>query len=167
VEPAHRRIAEKWPLLARALLLRVQALRIIAWGSRARASLALAEVRDEAREPRLREVERDARRIEGERVPSGVPLARLYMAGAAAVRGENGRASALAREAAERFDEAGMAMHAAAAWRAHGALEGGERGLELVRRSDAWLAAETVKDPTKLLRVVAPGFARFARFATS
>src|SRR5581483_4228888 len=73
---AYARVEERYPRLERAMLLRVQFIRIKMLELRARAALALA-VRGEDEDRHLESAWRAARNIERESAPWGMPLAKL------------------------------------------------------------------------------------------
>jgi hypothetical protein len=50
-----------------------------------------------------------------------------------------------------------MALFAAAARRCRGELLGGEAGRALVAEADAWMAAQSIRDPDRMARMLAPG----------
>jgi hypothetical protein len=60
-------------------------------------------------------------------------------------------------EAASRLAAIDMALFAAAARRAHGELTGGEAGRALVSEADAWMAAQAIRRPDRMARMLAPG----------
>jgi tetratricopeptide (TPR) repeat protein len=147
-----------FPKLAQSQLIRVQIVKIEAHHLRARAALALAAQGGPDRAQLLREAERDASALEGEKMAWATPLARLVRAGVAAVRGETSEAAALAERAAIAFDAADMKLYAAAARHRRGALLGGSDGQALVAASEAFLVEQQVQAPARMLAMLAPGF---------
>ena len=142
----------------RTSLFRIQFLRIEASYLRARCALLMAA--PAATRRRFLAVARnDARRI----------AAREYgLVGSGGVAVERrdrlrrgplgpGARTHLARAAAG-FDRAEMQLYAAVTRRRLGALVKGERGRELQRQSDEWMAAQDVRNPALLTRMLAPGF---------
>jgi eukaryotic-like serine/threonine-protein kinase len=158
---AWARVEEDWGKMRRALFLRIQQARIEAFGLRARAALALATATPPGgeRDRLLAEAERSARRIAREHMRWGSPLAKLVRAGAAAQSGDGDAARAALADAAGGFDAADMALHAAVARRCEGRLRGGAAGAADVARADAWLASAGVKNPERMVSLLAPGFA--------
>jgi hypothetical protein len=146
--------------MRRAMFLRIQQARIEAHGLRARAALALATATPPSseRDDLLADVERSARRIAREHMRWGKPLAQLVRAGAAVQSGDGDAARAALAEAAAGFDAADMALHAAVARRCEGRLRGGAAGAADVERADAWLAEAGVKNPERIVALLAPGF---------
>jgi eukaryotic-like serine/threonine-protein kinase len=61
-------------------------------------------------------------------------------------------------EAVAAFDRADMRLYAAAARRRLARLLDGDRRDELVRESDAYMAAEDIRNPQAMTRLLAPGF---------
>ena len=92
-----------------------------------------------------------------ERTHWGDPLALLLRAGAAATRGESSRAVPLLESAEAGLLAAEMALHAAAARRRRGELIGGETGRGLVAATDAWMAGQSIKNPERMVAMLAPG----------
>ncbi len=154
---AYARVVASWSALRRSLLpTTVQSLRIFAWHLRARAALAAAEASSDAH--LLRVAKKDARAIERERMAWATPLGLLLRAGVASTRGERERAAALLRDAAGGFEAVDMALHAAVARHLLGKLVAGDEGRALVERAAAWMQSEGVKNPARLVAVIAPGF---------
>jgi hypothetical protein len=137
VEKTSARIAERWPVMAKSMCLRIQLTRLEALHMRGRVALASGDAKA---------AEHDARAIAKEKMPWASPLALLLRAGAAARRGQNDQASALAREAAAGFDAADMALYAAAArWRA------GEP-------NESWMRERKIASPDRMVALLAPGW---------
>jgi hypothetical protein len=158
---AHARIAALWPVLRASMLTQIQHLRIEALHVRARCALAAAAAaRGGARDRWLRGVERDLRRIARERAPWTRGWVELLAAGIAAGRGDDDGAAAWAREAAARCEATGMRLYAAAARRRLGELLRGDEGGRLVANADAWMAEQGIRDPRRMMMVLAPGFDR-------
>lgn len=148
---AAARIDAAWPALKKSLLLRIQNLRIEASFLRARAALAAGGVGAKA-------AERDARRLAGERVPWATALAALVRAGAAAARGDAGRAVALLEAAEAGFAAAEMRLFAAAARRRRGGIVG-DTGELLVATADEWMGQHRIVNAERMTALLAPGFA--------
>jgi hypothetical protein len=51
-----------------------------------------------------------------------------------------------------------MKLYAALARRRLGMLRNDDRGRELVREADAWMAGQGIKKPARMARLIAPGF---------
>jgi len=150
-------VSERWKELSRSMLLRVQNVRIEAWHLRARSAIAAARVRD--RNPQLLAVaERDARRIEKERMPWASAMAKLLSAGVAQVREDRAAAAEWLRQAAGELDAADMRMHAMAARLRLGALVGGEEGRGLIDSAEKWMTAQGIADPKQMTAMLIPGF---------
>jgi hypothetical protein len=154
---AWKRITEQWPALARSLFLRVQVVRIFMLHLRARSALAAAAG---AADPRsfLRAAERDARRLEGEKMHWSGPLAQLIRAGVAARRGDTAGAGVLLENAVKGFDAADMGLFAATTRRRQGQLFGGNAGRDLIGQADSWMAGQQIKNPSRMTAMHVPGF---------
>ena len=152
-------VAEGWRRAARLLDKFPQAGLILSLFSRARrrVALAAAATTPAERAPHLDQAERYARDLQSERTAWGNAFALLVRAGAAATRGHTERALADVTEAAARLAAADMALFAAAARRCRGELLGGEEGRALVAEADAWMAAQSIKRPDRMTRMLAPG----------
>jgi len=155
---ARRRIEEAWPALEGSLLLRVQHIDVVMRHLRARCALAAAAGGGAGAASLLAAAGREARAIERERMAWSDPLARLVLAGIAAVRGDPATTAAALAAAAEGFDAAGMGLYAAAARRRHGQVQGGDEGRARVAAADAWMSARDVRRPARMAAMLAPGF---------
>jgi hypothetical protein len=159
---AWTRSQEAWPVFNRSMLNQVQKIRINVTFLRARSALAAAESGGDRR-TLLRHAARDARRIARERMPWSDPLSSLIRAGIAVAREEIAQAAALLEAAVKGFDAADMALHAAAARRRQGELIGGAAGTRLIDRADDWMEGQGARDPVRMTRMIAPGFASTPR----
>jgi hypothetical protein len=156
-EAAWSRISAHWSDVSRAMMMRLQFLRVEMLFLRARSALAAA--RDPSRRERsLRSATRDARRLVRERTAWAVPLADLVLAGVAAMRRDSS-AAALAARAAAGFETNSMAAHAAAARRRFGQVTGGDEGRAAVAAAEAWMRSEGVANVERMTAMLAPGFA--------
>ena len=153
---AHARISSEWPRLEGAMFLRLQNVRVFMVDLRARAEIALAVARGGDGEL-LRVAERRARGIEHEKMAWGDPLATSLLACMARARRDDRAASRLFELAAAGFDAVDMRVHAAAARERLGQVLGGDEGRELRARAKEALSTQAVKDPTRLVRMLAPG----------
>jgi hypothetical protein len=158
---AYDRVRARWPHLRRSMLMRIQLVRVAAWGYRARSALACAELGGATVQERLREVEADARRLEAEQTGWAAPLATLLRAGVAALRTSrsDARVVALLRDAERGFAGSEMKLYLAATRLQLGRAMGGEEGRALAERAETWLRSETVKAPERLVAMLTPGLA--------
>ncbi len=149
-----KRIAECWPVMASAQLLRVQAVR--AWTENLRARAALAEACRGGADCKalLKVASRSARRLEREKMPYTQALATMLRAGIAATRDDVDNAARLAESAEQAFTRADMATFAMAARRRRGELLG---DAALVGAADEWMLQQTVGRPDRFAAVLAPG----------
>jgi eukaryotic-like serine/threonine-protein kinase len=145
---AAARTERAFSALRRALLLRVQFVRVKTIELRGRTALAVA-----VRSPRpparaLQGVEREIRALRGEHAGWADALADLLHGGALAAR-EDPRAPAAFALAARAFDGVGMALHAAVARaRADGSAE---------KEGHLWLRTQGVARPERLVAMLSPG----------
>jgi hypothetical protein len=144
--------------LKKSMLMRVQIVRIQTLDLRARTAIEIARERKDGAEvtARLAEAEKLVRAVSKEEAPWAAALAAAGTAGIAAARSDGVAATEALRQAIRLFDDADMALHAAAARRALGEWVGGDDGARLVTEADAAMRAETVKDPRKLARLLVP-----------
>jgi len=155
---AYGRVAGAWPSIEKALLLRIESLRIEALHLRARCALALAKGRaGSERRTLLRTVAGDANRLEKDG-GWGAPLARLLRAGMAALGRDAETAQSHLDAAITGFAEVHMGLHESVALRRKGEIVGGHEGRALVGAADARMQAEDVRRPERMAAMLAPGF---------
>src|SRR6185436_2131511 len=155
-EVAWKHIEGQIKALEKSMLLRIQGLRIDALHIRAR--LALASAVGDQRAQHLRLAEKLAAQIESEEMGYANPFATLIRAGIASRRGDDGRALGLLEKAAKDFDDAHMQLYATAARRRLGEKLGGDRGRQLIAQTEEWMAKQQIKNPARMMNVLAPGF---------
>jgi tRNA A-37 threonylcarbamoyl transferase component Bud32 len=153
---AFQHIQDRWALYKSSLLLRIEHVRINIVLLRAQS--ALAAVAATGSKTFLNAAVADARRLEREKMPWSDALVPLIQAGAAALRGDGGKAIALLRDAVERLNAVDMYIFAEAARRRLGQLLGGDEGRRLIAQSEAWMANQGVRKPARMAAVFAPGF---------
>ena len=156
-EAAWRFFTEQQSRLRRSLITRVPVLRVESPYLRARRA---GDGRQEQRLPPipLGCPRAGARRIARERRSWSDPIALLLQAGIAYVEGSTPLALRCLHDAADRFDRADMKLYAAVARRRIGAVQDDERGRELQRQAEAWMAAQHIKNPVCMTRMLASGF---------
>jgi hypothetical protein len=152
---AWARVRQHWPAYRSSQLLRVQMLRIELIELRGRTALAAART---ARRPRhlLRAAAWDAWRLDHEREPWACAHAQLLRAGIASARGDNARAIAGFRAAADQFERLEMLLHAAAARLRLGKLLGAAAGHAARSQAEQWMLDQTIRDPARMAGVYAP-----------
>jgi hypothetical protein len=154
---AWRLLVEQEANLRASMLLHVQAFRIEALYLRARCAIARAFANPSDR--RFLGIARSsARRIARERMPWSDPLGLLMEAGIASVERRDADAERKLQDAGERFERSEMGLYAAVTKRRLGMLRGDARGRRLQEEADAWMAAQSAKNPVALTRMLAPGF---------
>jgi hypothetical protein len=143
------------PNLARSHLMRSQRLRVFFHELRARCALAAA--RDIANpRPLLRAAERDAGRLERERMPWSRALALPIRAGVAAARGDRSSAVTLFESAVTQLEAVDMNLYAAAARRRLGEILGPNEGQVHIEKADAWMWQQTIQNPARMAHMFAP-----------
>jgi hypothetical protein len=140
-DAAWRRIEEAWPALRRSQFLTVQQIRIEIEHLRGCAALARGDG--------VATAVKAARRIAGEEMRWGTPLARLLEASAAAAGGDARSAAAALEAAARGFAGCQMAIHAELARLRLGELVGGDEGGRLLGDAEARLRALGVAAPDR------------------
>jgi hypothetical protein len=158
-ETAYRHVHGAQPVLRRAHLFNVELVRLHMAELRARTALASAQGRRPAEVDRLLlAAERDADLLARGKMSFCQPSAQLLYGAIAAVRKDAERSVAELHLAADGFQRADMAMHAAAARLHLGRLVGGAEGQALVDGALVWFSAQGVVAPTRLAAMLAPGF---------
>jgi serine/threonine protein kinase/tetratricopeptide (TPR) repeat protein len=155
-EVAWKHIEGQIRALEKSMLLRIQGLRIDALHLRAR--LAVASATGDQSEGHLRLAEKLATQIESEEMAYANPFATLIRAGIAHRRGDDPRAIGLLEKAAKDFDNSHMRLYATVSRRRLGELLGGEAGLRLVAQTEEWMAKQEIKNPARMMNLLAPGF---------
>jgi serine/threonine protein kinase/tetratricopeptide (TPR) repeat protein len=155
---AWRLLEERWPEIARSMILRVKFDLVEILGLRARSALALAAASPPMMAGLLDAAARDADRIGRQRVGLTRPVSRLLEAGVASLDGRTDRALQALGEAVDGFEKLEMALHAAAArWR-RGQLLGGNDGRSLRAAAESYMRSEAIKKPDRMVAMLAPGF---------
>ncbi len=156
---AWARLCEHWKPLRRSMLLRIQAVRVESLYLRSRSAVAAwtADERPEVRRALLRSAARDAARLQRESAQWAVALAALVEAGLDTLRGDPGGAVARLAAAEAGFRDLGMRLHATAALRRRGQLLTGREGERLVQEADAWMTAQSIRNPSRMAAMLAPG----------
>ena len=133
-------------------------------GLRARCALAAADrAPDPSGGPWLRSAAKDAALLEREGTAWAIAQARLARAGLASRRGRPDVAATLLRESRDRFLAADMEVCAAVADLRLGAALGGDHGAALRLAAEARLAAQAIRNPSRVADLFAPGFGRGRR----
>jgi serine/threonine protein kinase len=154
---AWHRLCQARPALDASLLLQIQHLRVDVLHFSGRCAVSAAAVAPDPR-PLLRAADGFARRLERQRVPWASAMALLFRAGASSVRGDTNGAVAGLIAAAAAYDGVAMGLHAAAVRRQLGGLLGGDEGLALIAKADAWMTSQGVRNPARMAASTAPGF---------
>ncbi|RMH44098.1 MAG: serine/threonine-protein kinase PknK [Deltaproteobacteria bacterium] len=156
-DAAWRRVQQRWPALARSLLLRAAVLRGLLVHARARAALSSAARRGAGAADGLRAASRDARTVARVGAPWATGAAGLVRAGIAYVRGDLDAAVRQLTGAIADLDAADTLLFAHLARRRLGELVGGDAGRAEIARADAWLARHRVADAGGMARALVPG----------
>jgi len=155
---ALEQVRRRWPGLKRAQLLRLQVSRIGAYYLRGRCAVAAAagSSKQEAG-ALLRQAARDARRAMGERSGMARAKGQLVAAGVASCRGDLTRARRSLAQALELFEGLQMNHYAAAARLRLGQIMGDAEGQQHVALAEELLRSQGVRDPRRMVAMLAPG----------
>ncbi len=153
-EVAWKHIEGQWKALGKSMLMRNQILRIDAMYLRARTALSNAD----GNRTRLKIAQAMARRIGNENMAWADPFVSIISGAVAHQRNETSSVVAYLSDALEKFELADMYLYAAVTRRRLGEALSGERGQEMKAEADEWMAAQKVKNPELLTRMLAPGF---------
>ncbi|MBI4851481.1 MAG: protein kinase [Acidobacteria bacterium] len=160
-ESAWLRIEETWPKLNNSFFLLTQIIAIESLHLRARACLGLASKLDKDHEGNINRLlsiaERDAKRIEREKMYWGNALANLVKAGIAIVKDQVKTAAKYLIEAEVDFENTKMELYLMATRYRRGQLISGEQGRQIMQISVDWLLNQKIKEPEKIFNMLAPG----------
>ena len=155
VAGAWRRITETEPLLESSLLLRIQQVKADVIQHTGRCAVAMAAIADDPK-PLLRQAEKSARHLEKQQTGWACALAQLIRAGAASIHRDDGRAERLLADAtaAVRICRHGPLRRLGAAQL--GQLRGGDEGRALIEQADAWMLAQSIRNPSRMASCLRP-----------
>lgn len=151
-----QRIIKNWPAMKSSLILRNQVILIESFQLRARCALAVAATAKDP-EPLLSAAASDAKFVLREKMTWGNALAWLVEAGIAAMRGQLESAINQLITTEATFEEADMSLHVAATRARRGTLIGGSTGKALVDEARQCIAKQKVKNPDRIIDMIAPG----------
>jgi len=154
---AHQRVAREATAIRRSFLTRAQLLRALTNFARARSAIAASFEEPESRRHRLGEAQKLARKLAAEGESWIDALASLASAALASANGQHDRARSHLRAAIERSEAADMALHAAAARHALGAMTGGAQGTALLEAASEAMRKKGVRAPERYARMLLPG----------
>jgi hypothetical protein len=147
---AWERVRASWPAFSKALLDKVQLLRVVMTNLRGTAALAAGDA------DRIAQAARDARRLRKEGVPWALGLGTLLEAGVCAAKGDEAGALSSYTRAAVQLDDADMALHAACARWHQGELLGGDAGQALVASARAFMESQSIRNAVQLRAMISP-----------
>jgi hypothetical protein len=155
---AHAQWDELWPILSKDMLLRVQALSVVAYELRARSALGCLAASPNGSNSRLTKMAREGIvALSKTQAPYALALAELLSAGLKSCSNDRDAALSDLRSAVSQLEALDMRLHAAAARRACGLLSGGSAGSEEVSRAEAFMRDLGIADPAFFARVLVPG----------
>jgi hypothetical protein len=152
-ERVWERLESCWERFRRSQLFRVQTILVGALSNRCRAGLACALA---GRRERLAATERDASRLEREKVPYAVALAKQMRAGVALLRGDQETALRLLAESERRLFAVDMRWQANASRWIHGKLLGGDEGARLLGEAERYFLEEGMVNVERMVAMQLP-----------
>ncbi len=156
-ETAWQLVTGNWRNFDRALIPHVHFQRVETLYLRARSALLLAAAGHSR--PKLLSVARaDARRLRRVPIRSSAPIATLIEAAAAYVAGSTTDACAGLAAAIDAFDAVDMRLYSAVCRRRLGMLQRDDTARSLLESSEAWMAAQGIRNPARISGLIAPGF---------
>ncbi len=161
VTRAWARMETTWPAYARALLLRVQHVRIQMLELRARTAVAAAE-RSHQPAPLLAKAERDARRLSREGPVWAAAHGRYILAAVAACREDTIRSAEELEAAAKLYEGADMTLHARLMQFRLGEIHSDQPSRDVRDSAERWLREQGIADPMRWAYMLTPGFARIS-----
>jgi hypothetical protein len=156
-EAAWQRITRSWPLLKRAMLLRVEEVNIYMSEMRARIALALAAKTNKPK-PYLDFADKVARMLAGKPILWATGMASLLRAQIANIAGKPERELQLLTHAQSAFEQSHLLPYDAVARLRLGALLGGQVRDQHVAVAQSWAHNEGVVSLEGLTRMLAPVF---------
>lgn len=154
---ADAHVAEQFPSLKSSLLLRLWMPRGEVDHLRGRIAIARAVASPDDRREQLARAHRFARRLDRNILPATDGWARLLRAGAAGAAGDEACAVRLLRDAIDALDRTHNALYANAARAALGRRLAGDDGAEHRERAGAWMEAQGIAAPDRLVALLVPG----------
>ena len=152
-------VDREWLEFKQSLLVRLPMVNVENTHMRARCLLATASAGAKGKRER-QIIAGYADRIGREKVPPVVCLAHLLRAGVAALAGDDQGCRVELERSIATAESAEMGLIAASARRRLGELLGGDRGAEMIATADAWMSAQNIARPERMVEVFAPGFSR-------
>ena len=120
------------------------------------AGASVAESSGPVRDRLVRAAGIEIKRIRAQGLMSSDPMADLFSAAAASIRGETETAARLYEAAEKGFQSADMCLYAAVAMRRRGELLGADQGRALVMAADYRMQSQGVKNSERLAATLAP-----------
>jgi serine/threonine protein kinase len=149
VRETEARWREDFAALEKSLLLQIQFIRAESRWLRGRLELVMG---------RPQEARRLATKLSREGTSYGTVWGAMVRAACAHQAGNAAESAVALREAISAGEAAGMHLCAQACRDRLGAIVGGDEGAQLRAEAAKWMAIENVKNPARLIQVIAPGF---------
>lgn len=153
---AWEQLEQQWPALKKSGILTSQSMLVEALHLRGRVALAAStEVVNPA--TYLAIAEKMAKLLLREKTLYGDSWAELILAGVAATKGRTEAALTYLKSAEQKFEKLNMALYAAATRYRRGELQLGTEGDSLITASESWMHNQQIKNPARMLNMLAPG----------
>ena len=160
-ESAWSRLKETWPKLSNSFFLLTQIIAIESLHLRARTCLGLVAKWEGKHREKIERLlfiaQRDAKKIEQEKMHWGNALASLIRAGIATSRNQIKAANRCLIEAEVGFENTKMELYLMATRYRRGQLIGGEQGQLMCQISKDWVLSQKMKEPEKIFNMLVPG----------
>ena len=153
-QAAWERITHHWPTLTRSLLMRVQFIRVAMIGLRARCALSAVNAKNGLYDL----AQKDASRLDREKLPWASAQAMMIRAGVAKLQGHAEEIPLHLSQASAAFAACDMALCAAVAEMRLGQVIGGAEGTAKLEQSRDFMKAQSIVNPDRVADLFAPGF---------
>jgi eukaryotic-like serine/threonine-protein kinase len=154
---AYARIVQQWPAIKKAMLLRIQCIRVVALQMRAYAAIAAADSKDSEL---LKSALKDGAALAKEGMEWATAFAAAIAAAAALARGQKDEAIKQLESAQQHFFAAEMPLFAAASAHHRGVIIGGDEGKELIAFGSQSMKAQNITRTDRFANMLIPGFGR-------
>jgi serine/threonine protein kinase len=154
---AYDRIARDKRAFRRSLLGNVQVLRVLTWYLRGRCAVASIDAVPSAREARLAEARKLARKLAREKMAWAALAGSIVTASVANATGDRPGAITALREVLAGATAAELMLHVAAARYQLGSLLGGEAGKAMVAQAEEEMATRGVRSTARMAARLVPG----------
>ncbi len=158
---AWKRLARTWPALKRSQMLRLEPVRVVAWGLRARCALGAVVGADPFDRAEYLRIARQAIAVlYREAAPWALALAGLFSAGLASHSGDKQTLYRRLLQASRECEDVHLDMWAVAARYYLGGSGRDNASERSVSAAEAWMASQGIKEPERWVSMLVPGLFR-------